>query len=189
MKVTTIAFALASLTFAGAVGAETMSVEDRKATMDAQLELMKKQEELDTARRNAASRTAKAVPTVLSVSIIGGNRRALLLLSDGRSEHFTVGEEIQNGMFLATVELRKVVAEVRRGRKSASIPLEWTSTQLGGPGAQGNMTPSSQVPPLPASLLPPPPVVQLPSLKPMPAPATQAPQLGPQAVLPAAPGK
>ncbi|MCU6502308.1 hypothetical protein LPN04_31385 [Rugamonas sp. A1-17] len=148
-----------------AQGADMLSVEDRKSVLEAQLELLRKEGELNTALRAAAGSNARALPTVLSVSVVGANRTAFLQMPNGGTEHFKVGDEIQSNVVLASADLRKVVVLLRQGKKSVPIVLD-SANPLAQSGSNGNQQPdpNRQLASIPLSLLPPPPVVQVPSM-------------------------
>lgn len=193
MKRLITAAVLAACSINAASAGEVMSYEDRKSQMDAQIDLLKKEAELNDARRTAAGSNARGLPTVLSVSIVGDKRKVRLQMPNGGTDHFSVGEEIQNNVFLASVDLRKVVVIARQGKKNVPITLDFATTAAGALG--GNMAPAPMraQDAVPASLLPPPPVVPIPTMGRIqgagattPAPAAAA---SPAAVIPPAMNK
>jgi hypothetical protein len=165
MKRLITAAALAASTCNAFAGADVLSVEDRMAEMQSQIDLLNKRIELDTVRRTAAGSNARALPTVLSVSIVGNTRKVHLQLPSGAKDHFGVGDQIQNNVTVASVERRKVVVLMRDGKRSVPVALDFADVPVAGQmGVNAIPNPNRQQDQIPASLLPMPPVVQIPSM-------------------------
>lgn len=143
---------------------QVLSADDRMAEMDAQLALIRKESEVQEALRNSAANSVRGMPQVVSVSIVGGKRSAVLSLPGGRQDRFFEGDEIIGNLTLQSVTLRKVTGMTKQGKKSVLVPLEFGTAAIGNnQGGQIN-DPNRTQPPLPASMLPLPPVVQIPSI-------------------------
>lgn len=184
-KLVVIAFVMASVCATSALAADT--VEDRKAVMDAQIELLKKQADLNTALRNVAGTSALGLPTVVSVTQIGNQRTVRLQLPNGQVSHYREGEVIRRGMVLTSIAPKQVLVAVENGKKMTAVPLEFAMTVPAGGQAQPTTLAS-----VPDALLPAPPQVVVPAIdvipaaKPVPAAATPA---GPQMAVAPSKGK
>lgn len=154
---------LSSATYAGP-GNHILSADDRMAEMEAQLALIRKESEVQEALRNSAINSVRGMPQVVSVSIVGGKRSALLALPGGRQDRFFEGDEIISNLTLQSVSLRKVIGMTKQGKKNVLVPLEFgTAASTNSQGGAIN-DPSRAQTPLPSSMLPLPPVVQIPAI-------------------------
>lgn len=146
------------------------SVEDRKAVMDSQIELLRKEAELNEALRRVAGSAAISLPSIVSISRMGANRIARLQFSNGTMEYFREGEMIRPGMKVALISQKQVLVAVDKGKKKVELPLEFAAVNANGvPGMPGMMgapgvpgAPGSNVP---VELLPTPPSVTVPAIE------------------------
>lgn len=175
----------------GPLGSATAqpSVADKLSTIEAQLLLLKKTEELDRQRATMAGLGSGGVPKIVSVGASASGMVARLLLPSGAVENFREGDPIRDGMRISAITGRGVLVSLGDGKKVRSMPLEYVVPQsagAGGGGAAGGPTG-----PIPRELLPDAPVVS-PGRMPVPAPSaapaqpTAAPA-APSAASPAAP--
>lgn len=165
MKTSKIA-ALALLLVAGVAVAQT--VEERKAVMDAQIELLKKQKDLQEALRSVAGSAASGMPVVVSVTI-GHERVARLQLPNGIVGHYREGESVRPGVVVASIGPKQVfVAVASSGKKPTAIPLEFAGPVLPGAGQPAQ-------PNVPDALLPQAPSVTVPAIEVIPDPKPAAP--------------
>jgi hypothetical protein len=161
-KKVVIAFVMASVAATNAIATDT--VEDRKAVMDAQIELLKKQADLNTALRAVAGTLALGLPTVVSVTQIGNQRTVRLQLPNGQISHFREGDAIRHGMVLTAIAPKQVVVAVANGKKMTAVPLEFAMVVQAGAHAQP-IAPAI----MPDALLPLPPRVVVPAIEAIPA--------------------
>lgn len=157
--------------------ASAQMVEDRKAVLDAQIELSRKEKELQDLRRSLAGTAALGMPVVVSVTV-GAQRLARLQLPNGIVGHYREGEMVRPGMVVTSIAPKQVFVTVSGGRRAAAIPLEFA-----GPVIPGAPQMAQQQQNVPDSLLPPVPEVQVPAIEVIPAakaapPAEQAPASG-----------
>lgn len=147
-----------------ATAAVAQTVEDRRAVLDAQIELLRKQKELQDAQRSLAGTAASGMPVVVSVSV-GQYRIARLQLANGIVGHYREGESIRPGMVVSSIAPKQVFVAVGSGKARSAIPLDFagpvTPSAMGAPGAPG--TPSTAY--VPDALLPAAPSVTVPAIE------------------------
>lgn len=148
--------------------AEPLGVEDRKAMMDAQIEILHKEAELNHALQQSAGSSAINFPVVISVMTAGDERIARLQLPNGVVGYYREGEMVRPGMVLASIAPKAVMVSVAREKsrkKAAVVPLEFAAGAAPGavPGAAPSMQPNLGMPglPFPPALMPSPPVVNM----------------------------
>ncbi len=162
-KQVAIVFFMASVC-AAASGQAVGTVEDRKAVMDAQIELVKKETDLNSALRSLAGSSALGLPTVVSVTQLGNQRTVRLQLPNGQVSHYREGDSIRRGMVLTSIAPKHVVVAVQNGKKMTPVPLEFAMVVSASAQAQPT-TPAS----IPDALLPSPPQVVVPAIDVIPA--------------------
>lgn len=161
--------ALAAILAAPVWAAEPHSWLDDMASMEAQIKILRKQEELRAERARAASNLSP-LPKIVAIHEFGGRAKAKLLHEDGRLE--TVGENdyIGQGVRIAAITARGVMVVIsRKGKKETMTELLFTPIATAGSTQQG------KGPEIPAALLPPPPPVNFNVAAPT-APAQPTPQ-------------
>jgi hypothetical protein len=151
---------------AGGVAAAADTVEDRKAVMDAQIDLLKKQAELNKLLREVAGSSAMGMPVVISISQIGAEHVARLQMANGNTSYFREGDVVQPGVMLSGIGARQVFVRVGAGKKATAVPLEFARAVTGVPGQANSGQPVS-VPN--DAFLPPPPNVTVPAIEVIPA--------------------
>lgn len=137
--------------------AQTASVEDRKNVMDAQIELLRKQAELNTALRAVAGSAPISLPSIVSISKIGDKRTVKLQMFNGVAEYFREGDVIRQGMVLTTITAKQVIISVTNGKKQIAIPLEFvalTNPNMQQQPGQNNATPNELLPSPPDVVVP-----------------------------------
>jgi|GEM_PF-6493548 len=153
-----------------------LTVEDRKAKYQAQIDLLNKERDLIKAQRDVAGSSAFSLPSILSISSTGsaaGQRNvALLQLANGTTEYVHEGDMLRQGVMVTTISHKQVIVAVLSGRKMVPLPLDFMAV---GAAAQ---TPNGQ-PVVPNELLPSVPDVNVPAIavipKAVPAAAPMAP--------------
>lgn len=158
MKTSKAIFSLAFVLAAGVSAAQAQTVEDRKAVIDAQIDLVKKQKELQDALRSLAGTSAAGMPVVVSVTI-GSERVARLQLPNGIVSHYREGESVRPGMVVSSIAPRQVFVAVSNGKKMTAIPLDFA-----GPVTPGAAAPAGQQA-VPDALLPTAPAVTVPAIE------------------------
>ena len=145
------------------------TVEDRKAVLDAQIDLLKKQSEMNKLLRDVAGSAATGLPVVLSVSDVGGLRVARLQLVNGTAGYYREGEFVQNGVAVSAISGRQVFVKVGSGKSAKSVLLDFATRAASAQGAQGQSQTATQSTANDA-LLPSPPVVKVPAIDVIPTP-------------------
>ena len=175
------ALALAAAVFVLAGGAPAAAqqsgptVQDRKAVMQAQIELLKTQADLNKALQESAGSESAPLPQVIAVFGLDGDMVARLQMSNGLVSNFRAGETIRSGLTVSSITPRQVSVVVGRGKAVKAIPLEFFavvpagSTGMAGlppgvPGMPGAMPGGFRPQPIPRELLPAPPDVRVPSI-------------------------
>jgi Arc/MetJ family transcription regulator len=161
MNKTKFVVIVALLVARAALAADT--VEDRKAVMDAQIDLVKKQKDLKDALRALAGSSAQGLPVVVSVTI-GNERIARLQLPNGIVSQYREGEAIQRGMVVSAIAPKQVFVAVSNGRRAVAVPLEFAGPVIAG-AAQTSVQQS-----IPDAMMPQPPQVVVPAIEVIPAP-------------------
>lgn len=96
---------LALLWMVTSVGlAQGFNLEDQKALMEGQIEIFKKQSDLNAAMRSWAQSGAPHLPRVVSIGIRGKEAYAKLVFSNSAEVVFKSGELIQSGLVLVKIE-------------------------------------------------------------------------------------
>lgn len=150
---------LAAMLVDGQAVADT--VEDRKAKMDAQIELLRKEADLQDALRRVAGSSAVGMPTVVSISLVGERGVTKLLLENGTTEYFHEGDMIRQGMMVSVITRKQVIVAITNGKKKrVAVPL--SNVTVANPVA--TLQQPGQVPNVPPELLPPAPDVSVPSI-------------------------
>lgn len=146
--------------------AQSINFDDEKAKLDAQLELVNKQQQLQEALRRLGTGGAAAggMPMVVAVVGLDGQLAARLQLPNGVVRTYFEGEAIRPGMVVSAITPRAVMMKVGAGAKAKPMQLDFVAggTQAAGQGG---------LPPLPPDLLPEPPSVRLPAAAPTPGPS------------------
>ncbi|TWO71432.1 hypothetical protein FN976_10970 [Caenimonas sedimenti] len=198
-RLSTVALSL----FLGAPVLAQKGYDDRRAEMDAQIDLLRKEKELNDALRAVAGSGAAAMPSVVSIMGIEGRFTARLMQPSGVVGNYSEGDTVRPGLVVASITPRAVAVKVGEGKRARTVPLEFmagaATTGPAGPGMPG-------LPPgapggggvLPPELLPAPPSVlpaprapgqSTPAATPAPAPASTPPGLAPVAGAPITAGQ
>lgn len=156
MKTSKALAVLACMFAASLAAAQTQTVEDRTAVMDAQISLVKKKKELQDALRDLAGTSASGLPVVVSVTI-GSERVARLQLQNGIVGHYREGEFVRPGMVVSSIAPKQVFVAIGKGKDSSVIALDFAGPVV--PGAQ--VTPKT----IPDALLPSAPTVSVPAIE------------------------
>jgi len=134
------------------------NVEDQKAVMEAQIELLKKQADLNAALRALGQVAGEVLPSVVSIGSRGPESFARLMMPNGTSFVFKPGERINKRLSLASIEDKTVWVHIEEsGMAKKLMRLEFTqvsSSELDtgiGKWNSNLMTPSA----LPKAPLPP----------------------------------
>ncbi len=115
--------------------AQSQTVEDRKAVLDAQIDLVKKQKELQDVLRALAGTSLIGMPVVVSVTI-GSERVARLQLPNGIVGHYREGEVIRPGVVVSSIAPKQVFVAIAKGKRMVAVPLEFAGPVIAGiPGA------------------------------------------------------
>jgi len=144
MKTSKLIFVAALVMLAGQVGAQQQTVEDQKAVLDAQIELVKKKRDLQNELRNLGGSSSMGLPVVVSVTI-GSQRVARLQLPNGIVGHYREDEMIRPGMVVSSIAPKQVFVKVSSGKRAVAVPLDFAGPAMSGPG---------QVPALPGQNVP-----------------------------------
>ncbi len=96
----------------GAQDAVQFNLEDQKAYMDAQIELLKKQTDLSAALKNWAQVGAESLPSVVSIGVRGREAYTRILLSNGSVMLLRDGDSIKRGLTVSQIEPQGVWVDV-----------------------------------------------------------------------------
>jgi hypothetical protein len=131
------AWLLAGFSFSGIVHAadQIMTLEDRKAVMEAQIELLRKEMELNTMLRQASGAGAPSLPMVVSISTVGSERSARLQFPNGMVGRYREGEMIRPDLVLSVITPMQVMVSVRVGKKTAAVALDFLAGAAPRPAA------------------------------------------------------
>ena len=168
------------------------NVEDQKAMMEAQIELLKKQADLNAALKALSPMGAQALPSVVSIALRGPVSFARLLMPSGESVVFKPGERIHQGLTLASIEDKAVWVHVEQAGMAKTLTrLEFAQLSskepVMGPGpwnSKGTMSRAWPIGPMPLTplALAPLPLAPLPlaplPLTPLPAMSSPGPMAG-----------
>lgn len=129
--------------------------------LDAEIQILQKQEQLAAAKRRMVDPALSSLPQVVAVYGFEGSLKAKLMLSSGATLVYGEGESINPYMKIAAITTREVVVAVQASRKKKAkpvlAPLIFMAGSTNQPGmGGGTMGPTS---PLPEGLLPPLPVL------------------------------
>jgi len=97
------------------------NVEDQKAMMEAQIELLKKQADLNAALKALSPHGAQALPSVVSIALRGPISFARLLMPSGESVVFKPGERIHQGLTLVSIEDKAVWVHVEQAGMAKTL--------------------------------------------------------------------
>ncbi len=169
-----------ALIFAPALQAQSTSAawvvpndfDDQKAVMQAQIEIMRKELDLNSTLKSLALSAYQPLPSVLSLSIWGAQAQVRLLFASGASANYKAGDLLPGGIKITEIKEREVLVQVQRQGKSIRVPLEFAMS----PGLAPSSAPSALSGPgaiIPAELMPKLPFVPMPSVS---NPKAQAPQ-------------
>jgi type IV pilus biogenesis protein PilP len=139
------------------------SVADQTNTMDAQIQILRKQAELHQALAQAAGTQLTSLPRVLAVFGFKDSLTARLLLAGGIVSNFKEGESVRSGMTLAAITPKAVLLNVGVGKRVRTVALDFVAGGNGTPAGAASPAmfapPGAPLPPLPLELLPAPPAV------------------------------
>jgi hypothetical protein len=121
------AWLLAGLHCPGIVHAadQIMTLEDRKAVMDAQIELLRKEMELNTVLRQVNGAGTLSLPMIVSISTVGSERSARLQFPNGMVGRYREGEMIRSDLVLSAITPMQVMVSVRVGKKATAVALDF----------------------------------------------------------------
>jgi hypothetical protein len=147
-----------------AYGAETF--DDQKSKLDAQIELVRKQRELNQELRQSAGAAVIGLPTIISISRFGGQRVARLQMPGGSADYYREGEPIRQGMTVSVITAKQVIVSIRNGKNEVALPLEYAAApampgMAGAAGAAGSNGATN----VPNELLPQAPNVSVPAIE------------------------
>lgn len=156
-----------ALLMGAAVAHAQPTFDDRSAQLDAQIQLVGKENQLQEALRRSAGASVTGLPTVLSIMGMDGRFSTRLQQPNGVVRIYREGESIQTGMVVTAITPRAVAVTIGQGKKAKTIELQAMAGAVGpgspmSPGGMGGPGSSS---PLPPELLPLPPSVPLPMSK------------------------
>jgi type IV pilus biogenesis protein PilP len=139
---------------------ESPTLADRLSTMDAQLQLLRKQFELDQALSLTANTSLGSLPRVVAVYGFAQDLQARLMLPSGMVSTYREGDVIRGSMKVIAITPKSVMVSVQAGRRLNAVPLEFIAGVRDGQGGTTPLPPGMPATgPLPPELLPPPPVV------------------------------
>ena len=158
---------------------------DKVDEIDAQIQLLDKQKQLQDALQRSAGGSMGDLPRIVSISGVDGALTSRVLFSSGRVATIAEGNQISTGVKVVAMTSNAVMVQIGTGKKTKVVPLDFmvgAQTMPGMPGVPGMppaITPGVPMP-LPAELLPSPPSVGTappvrPAVMPMAAPAAGAP--------------
>ena len=177
---------------AAATASTSQTFSDKVDEIDAQIQLLEKQKQLQDALQRSAGGSLGDLPRIVSISGVDGALTSRVLYSTGRVATIAEGAQIASGVKVVAMTSNAVMVQIGTGKKNKVVPLDFMvgAQSPGMPGAMPGMPPSITpgLPmPLPPELLPQPPSVGVTAAV---RPAT-APMVAPAAGLPvsvAAPG-
>lgn len=138
-------------------------LDDRKAVMQAQIEVMRKELDLNNTLKSLALSVYQPLPSVLSLSLLGQRSQARLLLPSGSSASYKVGDLVAAGARIVEINAQEVWVELHQKGKTVRVPLEFATGSHSAtmPAAPLSATPNTIIP---AELMPKLPSVPLPSV-------------------------
>ena len=142
------------------LAAQAFNLEDQKAIMQAQIELLHKEAELQSAMRQAHVGQALNLPQVVSIAWVAGRYIARLDLGQGVQGNFLQGERVQDELSIQSISQERVSVSWRHGKKYQTLPLRFLNAQETRPGApnpketlMGGLSSGLNLSPLPVELL------------------------------------
>jgi type IV pilus biogenesis protein PilP len=132
-----------------------LSFDDRKAQQQAQRELLQGENELRALRQSSY---ATGLPSVISIAGLEGKKLvARLQLSNGNVSEFVEGDQVDNGISIASITPKTVIVKVGMGKSTKATPLFFVSGSQPGAGSPppglGSGVISDLLSPLPAVLV------------------------------------
>jgi type IV pilus biogenesis protein PilP len=158
------AVVLSAIVSSACAQTEPPTLADRLSLMDAQLQLLRKQFELDQALSISAITTVGTLPRVVAVYGFEPKLQARLVLAGGMTATFQEGDPIRGAMKVLAISPRAVVVSVKNGRRTSAITLEFVAVAVptaGGMPLPPGMPGAPQPAPVPPELLPLPPALGL----------------------------
>lgn len=132
------------------------NLDDQKAVMQAQIEIMRKEQDLKSALKALALSDYQPLPRVLSLSIRGHQAQVRLQLASGVSANFMAGDLVAAGVKITEIKEREVFVEVQRNSKAQRVPLEFAISPVSAPlstptaaNGAGAIIPAELMPKLP----------------------------------------
>lgn len=132
---------------------------DEMGTLDSQIALLKKRQELKYVQERAALGQNNGLPKIVAIHEVGGTMRAKLLYPDGRLVTVAENDPVLDGARVGAITSRGVMLVLGKTKgKSTLLPLDFAPIATA--GSVPGMT-SGAAPFIPAALLPPPPAIGL----------------------------
>ena len=100
-------------------------LDDQKAVMQAQIEIMRKELDLNSTLKSLAMSVYQPLPSVLSLSIRGSQAQVRLLFASGVSANYKTGDLVPGGFKISEIKEREVFVEIRRNSKAVRVALEF----------------------------------------------------------------
>lgn len=170
-----------------ATASTSQTFSDKVDEIDAQIQLLDKQKQLQDALQRSAGGGMGDLPRIVSISGVDGALTSRVLYSTGRVATVAEGAQIASGVKVVAMTSNAVMVQIGTGKKTKVVPLDFmvgaqTAGMPGVPGVPGMppaITPGVPMP-LPPELLPAPPSVGVtapvrPAIAPMAAPSAGAP--------------
>jgi hypothetical protein len=110
-----------------APAAPTINYEDQKAIMEAQIELLHKEVELQTAWRQAHGGVGLIGPQIVSIASVGEHFVARLDLGQGVQRNVGVGERLSEGLTVLSISAERVSLTSKHGTRSQVLELKFLS--------------------------------------------------------------
>ena len=108
--------------------AQTPTWLDEMATLDAQIQLLQKQIELDELLEQRAAARSSVLPSVLTIVSFAGRNTVELLFPNGRTSRHRIGDEIAPEVWISTIHSRGVLVDmVIADGKRREVALEFAS--------------------------------------------------------------
>jgi hypothetical protein len=138
-------------------------LDDQKAVMQAQIEIMRKELDLNSTLKSLALSDYQPLPRVLSISILESQAQVRLLFASGLSANYTTGDLIAGGIKITQIKSREVIAQVQRHSKTQFVSLEFAISPASSPMSMPSASagPGTIIPP---ELMPKLPLVPMPAV-------------------------
>ncbi|TCT10731.1 hypothetical protein EDC22_105231 [Tepidamorphus gemmatus] len=122
-----VLIALVALTATGSE-AQTPTWLDEMATIDAQIQLLQKQMELDVLLEQRAAQRSSMLPSILTIVGFGDRYSVELLFPNGRIGRYRVGDEIAPEVWISAIRPRGVTVDmaIADGKRRA-VALEFAA--------------------------------------------------------------